>query len=55
MDDAKSIELLIKAADQGFARAQHNLAKRYEIGDGVPKDEAKAFALYTEADLQDFL
>src|SRR5439155_216236 len=49
MDSGKVAELYQKAADQGSAYAQYNLAWRYENGEGVPKDSGKATELYQEA------
>ena len=37
------------AAEQGVAEAQYNLAMRYDKGDGLPQDKAKAVAWYTKA------
>lgn len=44
-----------KAAEQGHALAQTNLAYLYLMGLGVKKDEQKAFALYQQAAAQDFV
>jgi TPR repeat protein len=38
-----------QSADQGNANAQFNLGKRYENGEGVPKDLSKAAELYQKA------
>jgi TPR repeat protein len=38
-----------KAAEQGFAGAQNNLAVMYEKGLGVPKDESEALKWYRKA------
>ena len=38
-----------KAAEQGFAQSQHNLAVLHERGKGVEKDLALAFDLYSRA------
>jgi len=38
-----------RAAEQGLALAQYNLATLYELGKGVGKDEAQAFELYAAA------
>ena len=40
------LELIVLAADRGFAPAQSDLAQRYELGDGVPGDYAEAARLY---------
>ena len=37
---------LRRAADQGIARAQWNLAQMYEDGEGVPRDPDEAQRLY---------
>jgi hypothetical protein len=49
MDSGKVAELYQKAADQGSAYSQYNLAWRYENGEGVPKDFGKAAQLYKKA------
>ena len=41
-------------AEEGIAEAQYNLAVLYERGDGIPKDDAKAFELYRRAAAQKF-
>lgn len=41
-----SVAELQCGADQGIQRAQVALAKRYEAGDGVPRDIKRAIALY---------
>ena len=38
-----------KAADQGYADAQHNLGVMYLNGDGVPKDSAEAVKWFRKA------
>jgi uncharacterized protein len=43
------IEQYQKAADQGDANAQYNLALCYEDGIGVEKDDKKAVELYQKA------
>jgi TPR repeat protein len=42
-------DALHKAAEQGFAKAQNNLAQLYLEGDGVPSDRAKAIALLRDS------
>lgn len=46
--------LLQRAADAGSAEAQFRLAQLYEKGKGVPKDAAKALALYQASAAQDY-
>ena len=48
-DIQKAIEWYQKAANQGHALAQTNLAYFYLLGIGVDKDEHKAFTLYQQA------
>ncbi len=43
-----------KAADQGLARAQHNLGDLYARGDGVPQSDIDAAAWYGQAANQGF-
>ncbi len=38
-----------KAAEQGHAKAQYNLGVMYDIGNGVPEDDAKAVEWYSKA------
>jgi TPR repeat protein len=47
-DFQKSARLFSQAKDLGFLDAQGNLGVLYIYGQGVPKDEAKAFALFKE-------
>jgi len=49
MDPGTVAELYQKAADQGSAYGQYNLAWRYENGEGVPKNFGKAAELYQKA------
>jgi TPR repeat protein len=46
---AEAAEWWRKAADQGFAAAQNNLALLYEDGEGVPKDASLAAEWYRKA------
>ena len=46
---AEGVKWLQKAADQGHEKAQLALAKCYSSGEGVKKDEAKAFEVYRKA------
>src|SRR5438477_311476 len=48
-DEKKAVELYQQAANQGYAKAQHNLGVCYENGKGVAKDEKKAAELYQQA------
>ena len=48
-DDTKAAELLEKAADQGFARAENFLGLLYQKGQGVPKNPGKAADLFRKA------
>lgn len=43
VNKAKGIELLTKAANQGYAKAQYNLARMYEDGNGVDVNYEKAY------------
>ena len=43
-DGAEAAKWYRKAADQGYAKAQHNLGVLYDHGYGVPKDEVEAAA-----------
>ena len=41
---AGELETIKKAAEQGQAEAQYNLGFMYDQGEGVPEDDAKAYA-----------
>ena len=43
-----------QSADQGDARAQFNLGLMYDLGQGVPEDDAEAVAWYRKAADQGF-
>ena len=45
-DNAKAVELLTKAADQGHVEAAYNLGICYHYGHGVEVDLQRAFMLY---------
>ena len=45
-DFAKAIGLLRPLAEAGHAGAQHSLALRYTLGEGVPKDHEEACRLF---------
>lgn len=49
-----AVKWLNRAAEQGFKRAQVNLAYLYENGLGVPRDEDKAVQWYAKASGADF-
>jgi TPR repeat protein len=42
----QSIDELQRAAAEGNSRAQNDLARRYHLGEGVPKDFAEALKWY---------
>ena len=46
-NDAEAVKWYRKAADQGDASGQYNLALMYDNGDGVPEDDAEAVARFT--------
>ena len=46
---SKSVKVLIKAAEQGDAEAQFNLAGMYLTGEGVQEDYGKAVHWYSKA------
>ena len=48
-DDAKNLQVLGLAAEQGDARAQCALGTMYANGEGVPKNDVKAVQLYEKA------
>jgi tetratricopeptide (TPR) repeat protein len=48
-DFAEAVKWYRKAADQGHASAQFNLAINYEKGQGVPQDDAAAMSWYRKA------
>ncbi len=48
-DDAEAAKWCRKAADQGHANAQNNLAVIYSHGQGVPQDYAQAHMWYNLA------
>ena len=48
-DPAAAVLWFERAAQQGHVLAQVELARLYEKGSGVPKDEDRAFALYMKA------
>src|SRR4029079_13396206 len=51
-DYAQAAKWYRLAADQGFARAQYNLGRLYQTGNGVPQDLAEAVKLYRLAAFQ---
>ena len=48
-DDAAAVKWYRKAADQGLAKAQHNLGVAYSRGLGIAKDDAEAVKWYSKA------
>ena len=42
-DDAEAVKWWRKAAEQGFALAQNNLAIKYATGGGIPEDFVQAY------------
>ncbi|MCZ8501185.1 tetratricopeptide repeat protein [Vibrio lentus] len=48
-DNKQAAHWYHKAAEQGYARAQTNLAVLYENGKGVPQDEKQAAHWYRKA------
>ncbi len=48
-DYAEAIKWYHKAAEQGHARAQHNLGRMYDAGEGMPQDYAEAVKWYGKA------
>jgi TPR repeat protein len=48
-DVGLAVASFLKAADQGYAPAQYCLGLLYELGEGVPEDFVKAYALMTLA------
>jgi uncharacterized protein len=53
-DYAEAARLWGQLADQGNARAQFSIGRMYYIGQGVPRDNAKADAWYRKAADQGF-
>nr|MCS5587697.1 sel1 repeat family protein [Porticoccaceae bacterium] len=49
---AEAVKWYRKAAEQGLAVAQYNLAKMYRRGEGVPKNKIKAYLWYSLAKAQ---
>jgi TPR repeat protein len=49
VDNAKAAQLYGRAAEQGHAKAQHNLGQCYAHGLGVKVDNAKAVQLFGRA------
>ena len=41
--DAKALEWFHKSADQGYARAQFNLGRKYDNGEGTERDPVTAY------------
>ena len=53
-DPAAAVDFLTRAAEAGSPEAQFELAKLYERGTGVERDEPRALELYREAAAQDY-
>ena len=49
VSDARNIEELRRAAEQGNASAQFNLGLMYDNGEGVPEDDREAVKWYRKA------
>jgi hypothetical protein len=49
MDKVRACHLFEKAADQGYAKAMHNIGYCYQTGIGGGKDDTKAINYYTKA------
>lgn len=49
---SKALEFYKLSANQGYAKAQYNLANAYLSGDGVQKDINLALELYEKAAIQ---
>jgi TPR repeat protein len=47
-DKAKAFTALQYAADQGHLAAQWKVGRMYAIGDGVPKDDQRAFSYFSQ-------
>ena len=54
-DEVQAVSWFRKAADQGHAKAQHNLGYCYDNGKGVPKDEVQAVSWYRKAAEQGYV
>ena len=48
-DYVEAVRWYRKAAEQGYAIAQHNLGVMYAIGEGVPEDDTEAVRWYRKA------
>ena len=52
-NDEKAVNWYLKAAEQGFAKAQYNLAISYDNGEGVSENNEEAVRWYRKAAVQD--
>lgn len=52
VDNDRALVWIQRAAAQGNADGQYNLAYLYETGEGVPEDEDEAYRLYSLAAAQ---
>ncbi len=50
--DAQAVQWYRKAAEQGFARAQFNLGVMYRKGQGVTKNDVRAYVWFSAAAAQ---
>ena len=48
-DKAEAYQWLLKAAEQGHARAMYNLGRMHEKGDGIGQDNEQALLWYQRA------
>jgi len=51
-NDAEAVKWFRKAADQGYADAQHNLGSMYANGEGVPENSIRAYVWLSTAKTQ---
>ncbi len=51
-DLSEAVRWYRKSAEQGYDKAQYNLAKMYEMGMGVPRNYAQALKWYHKAAAQ---
>ena len=51
-NNVEAVKWYRKAADQGYATAQHNLGVVYADGQGVPQDDVMAYMWYNLAAAQ---
>jgi len=51
-NDGEAVNWFRKAADQGYAKAQYNLALVYYSGEGVPENNIRAYVWLSMAKTQ---